>query len=170
MRKSSFNTEVKVTEETKTTAEKAKPEPAPKAVPRSTPKTTKTEKKVGLKGIVNDLKVEGTNTKENVKMAENTKTTDKIKSDVFADLEEMQQLMKDAAEGVTANVEKVHQKLVSLPASYLGQIKPLEKVSKDVQEIQEKTLGQAYDLIRTINTTFNDLTRDIITKTNKNLP
>ncbi len=159
-----------MTEETKTTAAKAKPGTARKTAPRSTPKTTKTEKKVGLTEIVNDLKVEGTNTKENVKMAETTKTTDQIKSEVFADLEEMQQLMRDAAEGVTTNVEKVHQKLVSLPASYLGQIKPLENVSKDVQEIQEKTLGQAYDLIRTINTTFNDLTRDIITKTNKNLP
>ena len=153
---------------------KAKAKPVakvePKADAKAAPKATKKDEKVGLKGIIDDLKVDKKINVENEKMTENTKTTDKIRAEVVADLEEMQTLMKGAVAGVTENVEKVHKKLVSLPADYIGQIKPLESVSKDVQEIQEKTLGHAYDLIKVINSTFNDITKDILSKTNKNLP
>ena len=159
-----------------------KPKTASKAAPKAATKTAsgprakasmQTEKKddkAGLKGIVDDLKIDKKINKENVKMTENTKTTDKLRTEVVTDLEEMQKLMKGAVDGITENVEKVHLKLASLPADYIGQIKPLESVSKDVQEIQEKTLGHAYTLIKVINSTFNDITKDIFSKTNKNMP
>jgi hypothetical protein len=167
------------------TAPKATPKPAPKAAAKAAPKAaakvepkaaakpapkaaTK-EQKVGLKGIVDDLKTEEKIYTENEKMSESTKKTDQVKKEVFTDLEEMLSLMKGAVEGVTLNVEKVHKKLVSLPADYLGQITPLGNVAKDVQDIQEKTLGHAYNLIKVINSTFNDITKDVITKTNKNM-
>jgi len=149
-------------------AEKAKT--APKATAKPAPKpAAKKDPKVGLKGILDDLKTEVKIDMENEKMTESTKKTEEIKKEVFTDLEEMQSLMKGAVEGITQNVEKVHKKLVSLPADYIGQITPLGNVAKDVQDIQEKTLGHAYNLIKVINSTFNDITKDIITKTNKNM-
>jgi prophage DNA circulation protein len=102
-------------------------------------------------------------------MTEHTKKTQQIRSEVIADLEEMQQLVTGTVNDVTQNVKTVHQKIASLPADYVGQIKPLENVSKDVQKVQEKTLGYAYDLIKVINTTFNGISKDIITKTNRNI-
>jgi len=77
--------------------------------------------------------------------------------------------MTGTVDNVTQNLKKAHQKIVCLPTDYIAQIKPLENVSKDVQAVQKKTVGHAYDLFRVITNTFNGMSKDIITKTNRNL-
>ena len=131
-------------------------------------KQTKKEKS-GSKVITSDLKPEKSNKKEKKEMATEKKTEKKtkgkgLKSDVIADLKEVQLVVKEAVDGAADNVERVHQKLVSLPPKYLGKIEQFENVSKDIQDIQEKTLGHVYDLVKIINDKFSDITEDFLTK------
>jgi hypothetical protein len=135
--------------------------------------------KPGLKQIVGDLRNKENIKKEEKKMTSEKKTTEKKKkkksrtneltSDVISDLQEMQNVVRDAVDDAAENVEKVHQKIISLPPKYLGKIERFEDLSSDIQEVQEKTLGHVYDLIKTINNKFNDIAVDVLKRSEKRL-
>lgn len=103
------------------------------------------------------------------KMKTETKRTNKIdhskmKKAIISDAKIVQKLIKENVDNVSEDIERVHQKVVSLPIEYIGKIKRMEKISKDVQEIQENTIGHVYDLVRIVNAKVNDVATNILKK------
>ena len=129
------------------------------------------EKNVKAKGIKDgeNLKTNKAKTKGERKMSKETKKTSKtdgkeLKKTIISDAKLVQKLIKETVDNVSEDIERVHQKVVSLPIEYIGKMKRMEKISKDVQEIQENAIGHVYDLVRIVNEKVNDVTLSILKK------
>ena len=57
----------------------------------------------------------------------------------------------DLVNEVTTTVENVHRSIAELPLTFLGSIKPLEEPVKEVREVQARSIGAIYGLIRRVN-------------------
>ena len=99
-------------------------------------------------------------------MATQKKSTPKqtLKTDALADLDELRKLVKKAIDDGATNVEQVHQAIAKMPLKYLEKIELIEDRARDVKEVQEKTIGQVYQLVRTINAKAADFTEEILKK------
>jgi hypothetical protein len=129
------------------------------------------EKTVKTKGIKDgeNLKTKNAKTKGGKEMSKETKNIKeidgkKMKKAIISDAKLVQKLVKETVDNVSEDIERVHQKVVSLPIEYIGKIKRMEKISKDVQEIQENAIGHVYDLVRIVNEKVNDVTLNILKK------
>ena len=98
-------------------------------------------------------------TKKNSKIDRN-----KMKKAIISDAKVVQKLIKETVDNVSEDIERVHQKVISLPVEYFGKIKRIEKIFKDVQEIQENAIGHVYDLVRIVNSKVNDVATNILKK------
>ena len=93
------------------------------------------------------------------------KTADKdevFKDEVVSDLEELQSVVKDAIDKGAKSIEDVHQMVAKLPLKYLEKIQAVETPAKNAIEIQERTIGHVYDLIRSINSRIDDIAKDVL--------
>ena len=124
----------------------------------------KKQSKIQPNEVSIDLKNKDFNNQKEKKMTTEKTKANALRSDVIADLKDVQKVVKDAVNVAAQNVEKIHKKFISLPPKYFGKIERFEKISKDIKEVQEKTIGHVYDLIKIINDKFNDIAEDILTK------
>jgi len=99
-------------------------------------------------------------------MATKKQTTKKqtFKSEAVADLNELRKLVQKAIDEGAANVEQVHQAIAKMPLKYLEKIELIEDRARGVKEIQEKTIGQVYQLLRYVNAKAADFTEEILKK------
>jgi uncharacterized protein Yka (UPF0111/DUF47 family) len=93
-----------------------------------------------------------------------TNKTQTIRKEFTGDLLNLQQVVKDAINNGATSIEQVHQALAKMPLKYLEKIERTEKVVKNVGDIQEKTIGHVYDLIRTVTDKVDDIAGDMLKK------
>jgi len=93
-----------------------------------------------------------------------TKQKQTLKSEALTDLKEVRKLVRKAIEDGATNVEQVHQAIAKMPLKYLEKIELIEDKARGAKKVQEKTIGQVYQLLRTINTKAADFTEEILKK------
>ena len=102
--------------------------------------------------------------KKEEKMAEEKQNKENLKEEVVADLTEIQKVVKDAIDKGAANVEQVHLSIAKMPLKYLEKIERIESAAKKAGDIQEKTIGYVYDLIRRVNGKVDGIAKDMLQK------
>ena len=102
--------------------------------------------------------------KKEEKMAEEKQNKENLKKEVVADLTEIQKVVKDAIDKGATNVEQVHQSIAKMPLKYLEKIERIESAAKKAGDIQEKTIGYVYDLIRRVNGKADGIAKDMLKK------
>jgi len=93
-----------------------------------------------------------------------TKQKQTLKSETLADLNDLRQLVKKAIDDGATNVEQVHQAIARMPYKYLEKIELIEDKVREVKDVQEKSIGQVYQLLRNINDKAADFTEEILKK------
>jgi len=87
-----------------------------------------------------------------------------LKKEVVADLTKV---VKDAIDKGATSVEQVHQSIAKMPLKYLAKIDGVKSAAKDAADIQAKTIGHLFDLIRTVTDKVDDIAGEIIKKAEK---
>lgn len=93
------------------------------------------------------------------------KTTTKengLGKEVVTDIKEIQALVKKVIDNGANTIEDVHQAIAKLPLKYLQKIDVIKDPAKDVMDVQEKTIGYVYELIRDINQKVDDFAKDVL--------
>lgn len=93
-----------------------------------------------------------------------TKQKQTLKSEALADLNDLRQLVQKTIDDGATNVEQVHQAIAKLPYKYLEKIELIEGQVRKVKDVQEKTIGQVYQMLRTINTKAADFAEEMLKK------
>jgi hypothetical protein len=93
-----------------------------------------------------------------------TKQKQTFKSEALADMNDLRQLVQKAIDDGATNVEQVHQAIAKLPYKYLEKIELIEGKVRRVKDVQEKTIGQVYQLVRNINDKSADFAEEILKK------
>ena len=87
-----------------------------------------------------------------------------LKSDALSDLDELRKMVGEAIDSGAKSVEQVHQAIAAMPLKYLEKIDLIEEQAKGVKDLQEKTIGQMYKLLRTINTKTGEFAEEMLKK------
>jgi adenine C2-methylase RlmN of 23S rRNA A2503 and tRNA A37 len=95
------------------------------------------------------------------------KTNKSLKDETIANIREIRSVVKNAIDQGATNVEQVHQTIAKLPLKYLERIEKIEDEAKDVRNVQEKTIGYVYDLIRNVNDKVSDIAKEILDTVDK---
>ena len=95
------------------------------------------------------------------------KTNKSLKDETIANIREIRNVVKNAIDQGATNVEQVHQTVAKLPLKYLERIEKIEDGAKDVRNVQEKTIGYVYDLIRNVNDKVSDIAKEILDTVDK---
>ena len=82
-------------------------------------------------------------------------------------LRELKDLVQEFVDKGATSVEEVHKSIAALPLEALESIKGLEEPAKGIKEIQQKTIGGVYDIIRQVNTKVAEIAEEIISKVEK---
>jgi hypothetical protein len=109
-------------------------------------------------------------TKETKTDEKKTKTEEKktgLGYEIITDLEELQKIIKKSIDKGASNVEEVHQAIAKLPLTYIEKISRVKSLSKGAGDFQEKTIGNTYNLIRSINEKASDIALKILGKSRK---
>ena len=85
-----------------------------------------------------------------------------FRNEVITDLKKVEEVVKGAIDQGAKSVEEVHQTVAELPLKYLEKIGPLEGTAKNAKEIQEKTIGHVYKLLRAWTDTVDDVAQDLL--------
>ncbi len=95
------------------------------------------------------------------------KTNKSLKDETIANIREIRSVVKNAIDQGATNVEQVHQTVAKLPLKYLERIEKIEDEARDVRNVQEKTIGYVYDLIRNVNDKVSDIAKEILDTVDK---
>ncbi|MBL7204206.1 MAG: hypothetical protein ISS63_07735 [Desulfobacteraceae bacterium] len=87
-----------------------------------------------------------------------------LRPEALTDLDELRKLVQKAIDDGATNVEQVHQAIAKMPLKYLEKIELIEDKVRGVKDVQEKTIGQVYQLLRNINAKAADFTEEILKK------
>ncbi|MBW2368983.1 MAG: hypothetical protein JRH15_13970 [Deltaproteobacteria bacterium] len=90
------------------------------------------------------------------------KKNGKLLKESIADIKDVQNVVKSSIAQGSQSIEQVHQTLAKLPLKYLGKIEKIKDTTKDVIDIQEKTIGHLYDLFRSLNDKVFDVSKDVV--------
>lgn len=82
-------------------------------------------------------------------------------------LRDLKDLVQEVVDKGATSVEEVHKAIAALPLEVLESISGLEEPAKNVKEIQQKSIGGVYDIIRKVNTKAAELAEDIISRVEK---
>jgi len=80
---------------------------------------------------------------------------------------EIKDLVQEAVEKGSSSVEEVHQAIARMPIDVLERIAPGLPLAKTVGDVQKKTIGAVYEMIRVVNKTAGDIASDILAKSGK---
>ena len=103
--------------------------------------------------------------KKEIKMADEKQNKENLRQNVVADFSEIQKVVKDAIDKGAASVEQVHLSIAKMPLKYLEKIERVESAAKKVGDIQEKTIGYVFDLIRRVNDRADSIAKGMLQKT-----
>ncbi|MFA6451313.1 MAG: hypothetical protein WCX65_17705 [bacterium] len=79
-------------------------------------------------------------------------------------LKDLKDLVQEMVDKGATSVEDVHKSIAALPLEVLESISGLEDSAKGIKEIQQKTIGGVYDIIRKVNSKVAEIAEDIINK------
>jgi hypothetical protein len=79
-------------------------------------------------------------------------------------LKDLKDIVQEMVDKGATSVEDVHKQIAALPLEVLESIDGLEDSAKDIKEIQQKTIGGVYDIIRKVNSKVAEIADDIINK------
>ena len=102
--------------------------------------------------------------KKEEKMAKEKQNKENLKEEVVTDLTEIQKVVKDAMDKGAASVEQIHLSIAKMPLKYLEKIERVESAAKKVGDIQDKTIGYVYDLIRRVNDRVDSIAKGMLQK------
>ncbi len=77
---------------------------------------------------------------------------------------EIAKLVEEAVDKGATTAEEIHRSVADLPLTVLERLGVPEQTSKEAKEVQNKTIGAIYELVRDINHNVADLASDIINK------
>jgi hypothetical protein len=83
---------------------------------------------------------------------------------IMGNLRKLKDLVQELVEKGATSVEEVHKSIAALPLEVLESIEGLEEPAKGIKEIQQKTIGGVYDIIRQVNTKVAEIAEEIINK------
>ena len=79
-------------------------------------------------------------------------------------LRELKDLVQELVDKGATTVEEVHKSIAALPLEVLEGIEGLGETVGGIKEIQQKSIGGVYNIIRDINNRVAELAEDIISK------
>jgi hypothetical protein len=79
-------------------------------------------------------------------------------------LKDLKDLVQEMVDKGATSVEDVHKSIAALPLEVLESIEGLEDSAKGIKEIQQKTIGGVYDIIRKVNSKVAEIAEEIINK------
>ena len=74
------------------------------------------------------------------------------------------ELVQDAIDKGATSVEQVQKAILNQPFAVLERIESLKEPAQAVREIQDRTIGSVYDVIRTVNQEVSNLAKDLLGK------
>ena len=81
----------------------------------------------------------------------------------MASIKELKDLVQQAIDKGTTTVEEVHQAIASMPLDVLERIAPKSlPLTKTARDVQKKTIGTAYDMIRVVNKNAGAIAEQLI--------
>ena len=80
------------------------------------------------------------------------------------DLKEIQQLVQDAIDNGATSVEQVHRNIANMPLDALGNIGGLEEHVQKARDFQDKTIGDIYEAIRSLNQKVGEIAKEQLEK------
>lgn len=75
--------------------------------------------------------------------------------------------MQEAIENGATSVEDVHRSIAEKPLDYLRRIRPIEGQVDRLRQIQDETIGNVYETIRTINAQVGEIAKELLEKAEK---
>jgi polyhydroxyalkanoate synthesis regulator phasin len=85
----------------------------------------------------------------------------------MGNLRKLKDLVQELVDKGATTVEEVHKSIAALPLEVLENIEGVGEKAGEIKEIQQKTIGNVYNIIRDINNRAADLAEDIISKVEK---
>jgi nitrate/TMAO reductase-like tetraheme cytochrome c subunit len=79
-------------------------------------------------------------------------------------LKGLAELVQDAIDKGATSVEEVHKAVLNQPLDVLEKVGPLEKPVQAVREIQNRTIGSVYDVIRKVNEEVATLAKEMLSR------
>ena len=79
-------------------------------------------------------------------------------------LRKLKDLVQEAVDKGATSVEDVHKAIAALPLDVLEGIESLEEPAQSIKDVQQKTIGGVYDIIRKVNDKVSEIAGDIIDK------
>jgi len=70
--------------------------------------------------------------------------------------------IQDAVDRGATTVEEIHKAIAELPLDVLEQNGLFEKTAAEVREVQERSIGAVYGLIRDVNRRVGELASDLL--------
>ena len=77
---------------------------------------------------------------------------------------ELQELVQEAIDNGATSVEEIHKTLANKPFEILEKINISGGVVEKLQDFQNQTIGNVYDLIRTVNNKIGEIASDLLSK------
>ena len=71
-------------------------------------------------------------------------------------------LVHDAVDKGADSVEEIHKSIANLPLRILEEAGILESTAKDLEKIQDRSIGAVYDVIRSVNDQVEKLAREVL--------
>jgi len=79
----------------------------------------------------------------------------------------LKDLVQEFVDKGATSVEEVHKAIAALPLEALEGIEGIGESAKGIKEIQQKTIGGVYDIIRSVNNKVAEIAEEIISKVEK---
>ncbi len=80
----------------------------------------------------------------------------------MSDPRALTELIEDAVDKGASTVEEIHKRIAETPLSVLERIGLAERTTRDVQGIQNESIGAVYELIRDVNHSVGRLARELL--------
>ncbi len=79
----------------------------------------------------------------------------------------LKDLVQEFVDKGATSVEDIHKSIAALPLEALEGIEGIGESAKGIKEIQQKTIGGVYDIIRSVNNKVAEIAEEIISKVEK---
>ncbi len=76
----------------------------------------------------------------------------------------LKEIIQETIDKGATSVEQIHKAIAAMPLEALEKIEPLEATVQTTRKIQEDTIGNVYEIIRTVNREVGTLAKDLLTK------
>jgi len=82
-------------------------------------------------------------------------------------IKDIKDLVQDAIDKGATSVEQIHKTIANMPLDVLEKIAPISPAVKEVKRVQDATIGNVYETIRTVNQKVGEIANDLLSKIEK---